>query len=405
MTTDTLRRFDAAPVFSAPSDIGRVQRFGLISLIVGAILTAIGGILSPAYFFRAFLVGWVFWTGITVGCLALLMLHHLTGGAWGLVVRRVLEAASRTWPVMALLSLVFIPGLHFLYEWTHTDVVQADPLLQHKTPYLNIPFFWIRIALYFAVWGGLSFLLSRMSLRQDRGEDARVTRRMQVVAAPGLIAYCLLATFFAVDMLMSLQPHWFSSMYGVYLIGSQGLASLAFLIIIASFLSSREPMSRVLQPRHFHDWGKLMFAFIMLWAYFSWSQFLITWSGNLPEEIPFYLNRMHGGWGFLSLVIVLFHFAVPFAILLSRDIKRKPRLLAMVAFFILLMRVVELFWQVEPAFHHEDHHPELFWLYLAVPLAIGGAWLLWFVRELKSRPLLPIHDPYLPEAIAHESHH
>lgn len=423
MTTDTLRRHDVAvPSFSAPSDIDRIQRLGMIAAIVGLILCGVGAAMSLDYFFRGWLVGFVFWTGLTAGCLALLMLSHLTGGDWGLIARRILEASSRVWPLMLVASVPLFFGMHELYEWARPEVVQHDPLLQHKQPYLNVPFFIGRTIFYFAVWGFLSWTLSRMSLRQDRENDPGVTRRMQVVAAPGLIAYCLLVTFAAVDWLMSLQPHWFSSIYGVYLIGSQGLASLAFLIIIASFLYRREPMNRVLQARHFHDWGKLMFAFVMLWAYFSWSQFLITWAGNLPEEIPFYLKRMRDGWGYLSLFIVLFHFAVPFAILLSRDIKRSPRLVAKVAFAILVVRLIELFWQVEPAFIHavpglagsggEHHggehaalHPQYWWLYLAGPLAIGGAWLWWFGRELKSRPLLPLQDPYLPEAIAHESHH
>ncbi len=414
MTTDTLRRYDAAPAFSAPSDVDRIRFFGLVAAGLGAVLCILAWVLAPDYFFRSWLVGFVFWTGLTAGCLALLMLSHLTGGDWGLVVRRVLEAAARTWPVMLIASVGVLAGMDSLYEWTRPG---NDPVLLHKVPYLNKTFFAIRMAIYFLVWGGLAWTLSRMSARQDRGEDAGVTRRMQVVAAPGLIVYCLLVTFAAVDWLMSLQPHWFSTIYGVYMIGSQGLASLAFLILVAAFLWRREPMSRVLQPRHFHDWGKLMFAFVMLWAYFSWSQFLITWAGNLPEEIPFYLNRMHGVFGFLSLVIVLFHFAVPFAILLSRDIKRNPRNLAIVAVGVLVIRLVELFWQVEPAFQHglpgaaEGHHaaaaihPQFWWLYLAGPLFIGGAWLFWFARELKARPLLPIHDPYLPEAIAHESHH
>ena len=423
MTTDTLRRHNAAavPTFSAPSDVDRIQRLGLVAGGLGAVLCILGFVLSPAYFFRGWLVGFVFWTGLTAGCLALLMLSHLSGGSWGVMARRILEAAARTWPVMLVLSLPLFFGMQELYEWARPEMVQHDPLLLHKKPYLNVGFFWLRMVLYFAVWGFLSASLSRMSLRQDRGDDAGVTRRMQVVAAPGLIAYCLLVTFAAVDWLMSLQPHWFSTIYGVYLIGSQGLASLAFLIIVALFLYRREPMSHVLQPRHFHDWGKLMFAFVMLWAYFSWSQFLITWSGNLPEEIPFYLKRMQGGWGYLSLAIVVFHFAVPFAILLSRDIKRNPRTLAVVAAAILVMRVVELFWQVEPAFIHggipgvpetshgggggEQHAAAHVWMYLAGPLAIGGAWLFWFARQLKSRPLLPLQEPYLPEAIAHESHH
>ncbi len=173
-------------------------------------------------------------------------------------------------------------------------------------------------------------------------------------------------------------------------------------------------MAGVIQPRHFHDWGKLLLAFVMIWAYFSFSQFLIIWAGNLPEEIAFFLPRIRGGFGWVALAIVVFHFTVPFALLLSRDLKRNGRLLAMVAALLLFMRWVELFWQVEPAFHgphgegaahHAVNNPAFFWLYPAAALGIGGFWLFFFARELKSRPLLPVQDPYLPEAIAHGHHH
>jgi hypothetical protein len=239
-----------------------------------------------------------------------------------------------------------------------------------------------------------------MSLRQDRGEDPGLTRRMQLVAGPGLAAYCLAVTFASVDWLMSLQPHWFSTIYGVYLMGSQGLSALAFLIVAALYLSRREPMAGVIQPRHFHDWGKLFLAFVMLWAYFSFSQFLITWAGNLPEEISFFAARTRGAWGAVAIAIVLFHFAVPFVLLLSRDLKRNAGRLAAVAVLMLVMRWVDLLWQVEPAFR--ERTAAMYWLYLAAPIAIGGLWLFFFVRELKKRPLLPLNDPYLAEAIAHE---
>jgi hypothetical protein len=224
---------------------------------------------------------------------------------------------------------------------------------------------------------------------------------MQFFSAFGIVAYCLAVTFAAVDWLMSLQPHWFSTIYGIYLLGSQGLSALAFLIVAGVFLSRRAPLAGLIQPRHFHDWGKLLFAFVMLWAYFSFSQFLITWAGDLPEETQFYIPRMQGGWGLLALAIVVFHFALPFVLLLSRDFKRNARLLGGVALGLLVMRWLELVWQVEPAFHEHHPNPGLYWLYLAAPLAIGGLWLWYFVRELKKRPLLPLHDPYLPEAIAH----
>ena len=400
MTADSLRRADVAAPYAAPADADRLQRLGLMAAGAGAVLCLVGLFLSPAYFFRAWLVGWVFWMGVALGCQAIFMLHHMTRGAWGLVVRRVLEAASRTLPLLLILFLPLAFGMRELYEWARPEAVRADAILQHKEPYLNLPFFFIRLILYFLIWYGFGWRLNRMSLRQDHAEDPELTRRMQLVAAFGIVGYCLAVTFAAVDWLMSLQPHWYSTIYGVYVLGSQGLSALGFLVVFALYLSRREPMAGVLQPRHFHDWGKLLLAFVMLWAYFSFSQLLITWAGNLPEEISFYLARTRGAWVWVSIAIALFHFAVPFVLLLSRDLKRNARTLAAVAVGILVMRWIELLWQVEPAFH--ERNAAMVWMYLAAPVTIGGLWLFWFVRELKTRPLLPIHDPYLPEAIAHE---
>jgi hypothetical protein len=400
MTTESLRRAEVPGAFAAPADVDRLQSLGLMTAGAGAVLCLLGLFLSPSYFFRAWLVGWVFWMGVALGCQAIFMLHHMTRGAWGLVVRRVLEAASRTLPLLLLLFLPLAFGMRELYEWARPEAVQADEILRHKAPYLNQTFFFIRQGLYFLIWGFFAWQLNRMSLRQDRAEDPELTRRMQFVAAFGIVGYCLAVTFAAVDWLMSLQPHWYSTIYGIYLLGSQGLSALGFLVVFALYLSRREPMAGVLQPRHFHDWGKLLLAFVMLWAYFSFSQLLITWAGNLPEEISFYLARTRGPWGWVGGAIALFHFAVPFVLLLSRDLKRNARTLAAVAVGILVMRWIELIWQVEPAF--PEHDLAMGWMYLAAPVTIGGLWLFWFVRELKTRPLLPLHDPYLAEAIAHE---
>jgi hypothetical protein len=414
MTTDSIRRASpASPGFAAPAAVDRLQTLGLVAGGLGLVLSALGFFLSRDYFFRGYLVGWVYWTGISLGCLAISMLGHLTGGDWQVVIRRVLEAASRVLPVLLVLFVPLIFGMGYLYEWARPEVVHGDHVLQLKQAYLNPTFFLIRLVIYFLIWISMAFSLSRLSLRQDQGNDLSLLGRMRVVSAPGLIIYCLSLTFAAVDWLMSLQPHWYSTIYGFYLIACQGLSGFAFLIVIAVYLSRSEPMAGVFQPRHFHDWGKLLFAFVMIWTYFSWSQFLITWAGNLPEEISFFLPRIHGGFGWVALAIVLFHFTVPFSLLLSRDLKRNGKTLAMVALLLLFMRWVELFWQVEPAFHgaaattalHAANNRAFFWLYLAAPLFIGGVWLFFFARTLKTRPLLPVHDPYLPEAIAHGQHH
>ena len=397
MSAEPIHRIDPA-AFPAPPEVDRVQRTAVIAGGLGAVVCLLGWFLSPAYFYRAWLVGWVFWVGIAAGSLAIFLLHHLTRGAWGLVARRVLESAARTLPWMLILFLPLVFGMNELYPWTHPE--PGDEVLRSKEAYLNVPFFLVRLVLYFAIWSGIAYLLTRMSRRQDRADDPGLTRRMQLLAGPGLAVWCLATTFAAVDWLMSVEPHWFSTIYGVWLMGSMGLSALAFLIIFALWLSRREPMDRVLQSGHFHDWGKLLLAFTMLWAYFSFSQFLIMWAGNLPEEIVWYVHRIRGGWGYVALLIVIFHFMLPFALLLSRDLKRQASRLAGVAVLMLVMRLVDLFWQVEPAYGSPA--PAFYWLYVAAPVAIGGYFLFFFLRGLKSRPLLPVGDPYLPEVLAHE---
>jgi hypothetical protein len=409
MTTASIRH--SSPSFEAPATVARLRTFGLGLGAVGLLGSIAGFFLSREYFFRAYLVGWVFWLGISLGCLAISMLGHLSGGDWQVVIRRVLEASSRVLPVLLVLFIPIAIGLPSLYEWARPDAVQADHVLKLKEPYFYLKslsdkyplFFYIRLVLYFAIWIGLALSLSRLSRRQDETQDLSLMGRMRVISAPGLILYVLSLTFASVDWLMSLQPHWFSTIFGFYLVASQALSAFAFLIIIALLLSRSGTMEGIYQPRHFHDWGKLTFAFVMIWMYFSYSQWLITWAGNLPEEISFFLARIRGGFGLVTLLIVLFHFVVPFSLLLSRDLKRNGRTLVLVAGTLLLMRWVELFWQVEPAFH--ERHVAYYWLYAAVPLLIGGIWLVTFSHQLKSRPLLPIHDPYLPEAIAHGEHH
>jgi hypothetical protein len=400
-TLDSAPRLAAAD-WRAPSDVDRRQRSALIAAAAGIVGCAIGLFADRPAFFRAYLVAWLFIVGLTLGSMAIMMLHHLSRGGWGLMVRRVLEAASRTLPLVFLLALPLAFGMRDLYPWARPELVAADPVLQAKRWWLSVPFFWVRLVVYFVLWSGVAFVLNRLSLEQDRTGDPRLTRRMQLVAAPGLALYCLLATLASVDWLMSLQPRWFSTIYGIYFIGGQGLAALAFTIVVARFLARREPMEKVFSPHYFHDYGKLMLAFIMLWAYFSFSQFLIIWAGNEPEEIAWYVRRIHHGWGWIALALVAFHFALPFALLLSRDLKRNARRLGTVALLMLLMRWIDLYWQVEPAFHDGTFH--FHWLYPAALLAVGGLWLAAFLRELKRRPLLPIHDPYLPEAIAHEGH-
>lgn len=392
MTTDTaLRR-----------DLERPQSIALAVGVAGLGLSVLGGLANPDQFFHSYLIGYLFWVGIALGCLPLMMIHHLTGGAWGLVIRRTLEAGTRTLPLMIALFLPLLFGLRFLYEWARPEAVAADELLQHKSPYLNATFWTIRSAVYFAIWAGLAFRFNSWSREQDRTGDVALARKMQVLSGPGIVFYFLAITFAAIDWVMSLDAHWYSSIFGPLVAAGQALNALAFAIVALSLLSRYQPIAGVMRPDIFHDLGKLLLAFVMVWAYFSFSQFLITWAGNLPEEIRWYLEHSHGGWMALGLAIIVLHFFVPFFLLLSRDLKRSASVLAAVACGIIFMRFVEIFWTVAPLLHPQGL--TVHWLDLAAPAAIGGLWLWVFLRQLQSQPLLPLNDPYMKESLGNVGH-
>jgi hypothetical protein len=375
----------------------RHQRQLLAAGVAGSLLSLVGLWRNPPQFFQSYLTGYMFLLGVTLGCLALGMVHQLTGGAWGVVIRRPIGAAARVLPVLTVLFLPIVFGMHHLYEWTHADIVARDELLQHKRLYLNVPFFLIRAAVYFAVWNVLSYFLNAWSLQQDASGDPRIARRMQVLSAAGLVGYGLTITFASFDWLMSLEPHWFSTIYGVLIMGGQGLSALAFLIAVIVWLSRRPPLQGIVMPAHFHDLGNLLLAFVMLWAYFSFSQYLIIWSGNLPEEIAWYLHRLQTGWRALALMLVVFHFALPFVLLLSRTVKREASIIVKVAVAMLMARLVDLFWLIAPEFHREGI--SVSWLDIVVPLSLGSFWLGCFIWQLRGRAILPVHDPQFDEAL------
>lgn len=390
------------------TDVPALARFRTRALIVGVIgliAGAVGAMGNIDQFYRSWLIGFLFCMGLSMGSLALLMLQHMSGGQWGMVGRRVFEAASRNLPVVALMFIPLFFGLPKLFIWARPEAVAADHILQMKQPYLNVPFFIGRAVLYFAVWMLCSFLLNKWSAAQDRGETAVTPAdsiRFRTVSAPGLLIYVVLMTFASVDWIMSLDPHWFSTIFGFILVAGQGLGAFALVIAVLAMVAPYEPMRSYLTPGHFHDLGKLLLAFVMLWAYFSFSQFLIIWAGNLPEEIPFFLERMRNGWGIVSLVLAFGHFALPFVLLLSRDIKKRFGLLAAIATWILVMRYVDLLWLVEPMFEH--HGFPIHWMDVAIPAGLVGVWFFMFARQLGGRPLLPMNDPYFKEAFAHDAH-
>jgi hypothetical protein len=372
--------------------LARVERPALIAGGAALALTALGGLFDPRQFFHSYLFAFLFCLGLGLGCLSVLMIHHLTGGLWGLVIRRVLEAGTRTIPLAALLFVPLALGLGWLYPWVHPEAGDAvlREAVEHKHLYLNRGFFLLRAGLYFAAWWGLARAMNRWSLASDESGDPRLLSRMAAVAGPGLVLMGLTITFASIDWAMSLDPRWFSSIYGILFMVGQALSALCLVVLVIAWIGEEPPLARVIRPETVHDLGKLMLAFVMLWAYISFSQFLIIWSGNLPEEIPWYLRRLRTGWRFVGLVLVLFHFAVPFLLLLSRPLKRNARWLARVAGALLAARLVDLYWLIGP---EAPAGRGVHWMDLVAPVGLVGLWLAYFVRQLRSRPLLPLGDP------------
>jgi hypothetical protein len=392
--------------FQVPPQIAVLRQRAQIAAGIGVVALGIGALIDTTQFFRSYLYAFLFWLGVGIGCQSILMIHHLTGGLWGLGIRRMLEAGSR---VLRLSWLGFLPlvfGLKRLYIWA--DPSRADgelhELIEHKHLFLNVPFFLGRAAIYFAVWALLATLLNKWSLEQDATTgDVKLARRLRGVSGVGLVLMGLTITFAAIDWAMSLDPAWFSTMYGITFMVGQALSAFTLILILVSWLRDQEPLRAVITASAAHDLGKLYFAFIMLWGYVNVSQFIIVWSGNLPEEIPWYLRRNSGGWHALTLVLVLLHFVLPFLLLLSRGLKRNAGMLGLVASWMLVARLLDLFWVVGPELHVGNaFRPH--WLDLAAVAGIGGVWLASFAWQLATRPLLAQGDPELRDVLAAGGH-
>jgi hypothetical protein len=375
---------------------------------VGLLACAVGFVVERDHFFRSWLVAYLLFLGIALGSMGLMMIQHLSGGAWG-VFRRIFEASSSTLPLMALLFIPVVAGMGTLYPWTHLDHVAEDEVLRHKAVYLNTGFFLVRAAVYFAGWILIARTLTTWSRRQDEG-DVDAGRRLQHLSGGGLVFYTFAATFAAIDWIMSINPHWYSTLFGFLFVGGQGLSALAFTIIVSTYLARHAPMSDVLRPGHFHDLGKLSLAFVMLWAYFNFSQFMLVFAANLVEEIPYFLARIGHGWQYLAVFLLVFHFVVPFSLLLSRDNKRTPHRLVWIALALLAVRYLDLFMQISPEFAPSgenlhlisgEHAAAFFvhWLDLAALVGIGGLWVWVFLTRLAQQPLVAMGDPYLREAL------
>jgi len=385
--------------------LARLQQRSLLVGVIGLAAAVIGAFVDRGQFFQSWLVGFIFCIGLSLGSLGLLMLQHLSGGQWGLVGRRIFEAASATLPLTALFFIPVLVGMPKLFKWAKPEVVAGDAIIQAKAPYLNVEFFIVRAVIYFLFWILCAWLLNKWSAAQDRGEesiDPAGMVRFRTLSGPGLLFLVLTITFAATDWVMSLDPHWFSTIFGLMFTAGFGLSALALTVAVLASVGPEAAFAGILTKRHFHDFGKLLLAFTMLWAYLNFSQFLIIWSGNLPEEIPWYIERMRGGWGVIAIALIVGHFFLPFLLLLSADLKKQPRLLARVAMFILVMRLVDTLFLIAPTFVH--HGFPIHWMDVAIPAGMLGVWLFLFARHLRSRALVPLNDPYLKEAFAHGAH-
>jgi hypothetical protein len=386
------------------------KTIGRRSLGIGLVFTLVSVVLawvSPDQFFRAYLLAFMAWLGVTLGSMAILMIRHLTGGGWGVVIRRILGAAMRCIPLMALLFVPLLFGLPRLYVWARPlDSIADAHLRQHLAvltqTYLSVHGFMVRAIVYFAIWNLLSFLLTRWSVEQDRPGARDHSARFKAVSGPGLILYGFTISFAAIDWVMSIDPSWISTIFGLLVLIGEVLSAMCFAVVVERILVNYKPMSELLKPDYVHDHGKWMLVFIMMWAYFAFSQWLIIWAGNLPEEITWYMTRLSGGWAYVGLWLVLFHFAVPFVLLLSRPFKRDIRRLVWLAIWLLLMRFLDLVWMIEPNY---SARVQVTLADVVVPVAMGGLWLAYFFRNLSSLPLLPAYDPEAKEVLepVHES--
>jgi hypothetical protein len=332
------------------------------------------------------------------------MLQHLTGGFWGIAIRRPLESATRALPLVFILFAPLFFGFRYLYgAWLNAPPPGTEGALSNfQQHYLTASWFHIRAIVYFAVWLFLMWIFNAWSRRQDIDrEDRSLRRRLKMLAGPGIILYVFAMSFAAIDWVMSLSPHWASTIYGFLYVAGQLISSMALMICVVVLLSRAPAFAGVLKPRYLHDLGKLLLAFVMLWAYFSFSQLLIIWSGNAPEEITFYRSRLYGEWGYVSVFILIFHFFVPFFLLLSRDLKRNPSTLPKIAAWMILMRLIDLFWLTRPEFTASPI-PSL-WDFAAA-LALGGLWLFAFAWQLQKMPLLPLGEPKLEEFLEPHEH-
>ena len=375
--------------------LSQIQRIMLFTGVGGLVITLLLSLTSFGNFFESYLYAFIFWFGLALGSLGLLLIGHLAGGSWAAITRRFLESSAMILPIMGLLFIPIILGMGSLYDWTNADYVAEHHLVANKKGYLNTSFFIIRAVVYFAVWSLLAWWLYSYSKKQDDDESKakEIGRKAQRLGAVGFIFTCLLMTFAAFDWGMSLNPEWYSGLYGVIFMIGQAISTMAFLIIATLLFANVEPLKSVLSKRFVQDLGNFLMAFTMFWAYVSVSQLIIIWSGNVTETNPWFVLRMHDPtWRSLGAFLMVFHFFAPFVILFSRWVKQSHKLLVVLACWMIFARLVDIYFYIIPEFERDNvlHLGDITAL-----VGLGGIWLWFFIERFKSRPILPLHDPRL----------
>ncbi|MCP3979673.1 MAG: quinol:cytochrome C oxidoreductase [bacterium] len=380
---------------------GRLPLIGLVLGAAGILASFALGRTNPEQFYHSWLVSFVFFLSIALGALFFVLVHFATKGGWGVVVRRLAENAAGTLPLFALLFIPVWMGISVLFEWSHADVVAADHLLQSKEPFLNQGFFTVRAAFYLVVWSVLALVFLGASRRQDVTGDHAITRRLIALSGPGIMIFAVTVSFASIDWIMSLDAHWYSTMFGVYYFAGSLVGAFALMSLLAAGLSRSGPLKHVISLEHFHDLGKLLFAFTVFWAYIAFSQYFLIWYANIPEETLWFLHRAEGGWKTLSIALGLGHFVVPFFFLMSRHIKRRTPLLVAGALWMLGMHLADLHWLIMPNLHAHDIHVGL--LDVTTLVGVGGVFLAGLGWNLKRSALVPVRDPRLAESLSFQN--
>jgi hypothetical protein len=379
--------------------LGKTTNWFLGAAVLGALLCAVAWFQNTQHFFVSYLTAFSFFLAISLGALFFVMVQHLARASWSVTVRRTAETISGNLWVLCLLFIPLFLGVHDLFHWTHEDVRATDQLIQSKAGYLNETFFFIRAGLYVVAWSLLGWFFLRTSRLQDETRDVNLTHRMSKMSAFGFIVFALSLTFWALDWIMSLDPHWFSTMFGVYYFAGAVVAFYCSLILLTLWLRSTGHVHNSINVEHYHDMGKLLFGHNIFWTYIGFSQFMLIWYANIPEETLFFLHRA-GDWKWVSLLLPWGHFAVPFLFLMSHNVKRRPWLMGIGCAWLLAMCYVDLYWLIQPNFHH---HPHFGLGDLGALLFIGGVVLFFFIHTLRQANLIPTGDPRLPQSLSYDN--